>query len=183
MHHSTLRAWAGRGLRERAVLFQRCFPDRSITHWQLRRIYKANGIKRKVIRVTHMPANKNDGRYDHLIDAMRSKVQYAVNASRKLLFIDEVCFTKHTQKTCEWSNKRHNIFIPCESMHVKFHAVIAAISYDVGVEHFVVLDEAANHESFAEFAHVLFKKYEGEEITVVLDNLAVHFHDDVKTVY
>ena len=106
-----------------------------------------------------------------------------MNARRKIIYIDEVCFSKHTTKTSEWSGRRDNIYVPCESMKVGFHAVIAAISYDGGIEHFEVLEEAANNESFAAFAENLFSKFDDQKITVVLDNLAVHFHDNVKEVY
>ena len=46
-----------------------------------------------------------------------------------------------------------------------------------------MLDQAANNESFAEFVDTLFERFGGEPLTVLLDNLAVHFHENVKAVY
>ena len=42
--------WAGRTLKERTVLFYRRFPHKKIAVTSLRRLYLANGIKRKIVR-------------------------------------------------------------------------------------------------------------------------------------
>ena len=130
-----------------------------------------------------MPAKGNDGRYLPLIAAMRTKVQYAIDRNIRIVYLDEVVFTKKTCKATEWSAANDNIFVPCESLKVPYTAVIAAISYDMGVVHYEMLDEAANHENFASFLENLFPKFEEPRLSLVLDNLAVHFHEDVKKVY
>ena len=47
----TLEEWAGRTMRERAVLFHRQFPDKRIAITTLRRLYLKNGIRCKKIRL------------------------------------------------------------------------------------------------------------------------------------
>ena len=130
INHKTLRAQVGKSIKERAVLFERQFPGKTISPWQLRQVYKDNMVKKKTINMTHMPKKGNDGRYDNKIVAMRNKVQYAIDRNRRILYLDEVCFTKQSNKRTEWSEKRNNIFIPCESMKVPYTAVIAAIAFD-----------------------------------------------------
>ena len=46
----TLRVWAGRSMKERAILFHRKFPNKRIAVTSLRRLYLRKGIKRKVVR-------------------------------------------------------------------------------------------------------------------------------------
>ena len=111
-------------------MFTLKFPHKRLTLWQLRKIYQENLVKKKCINMTHMPKKGNDGRYDSKIVELRKKVQYAIDHHIRILYLDEVCFTKHTNKRTEWSGRRDNIFIPCESMKIPYTAVIAAIAYD-----------------------------------------------------
>jgi len=46
---ATLRAWAGRSLAERAVLYHRRFPHKLISAMELCRFYKRNKITRKAV--------------------------------------------------------------------------------------------------------------------------------------
>ena len=46
---STLRAWAGRSLAERAILYHRRFPHKLISAMELCRFYKRNKITRKAV--------------------------------------------------------------------------------------------------------------------------------------
>ena len=46
----TLRLWAGKSLKERAILFHRKFPNKRIAVTSLRRLYLSKGVKRKVVR-------------------------------------------------------------------------------------------------------------------------------------
>ena len=51
----TLKAWITKSIKERCIFFHRSYPDKFIKPWRLLAIYKANLIKRKVIRTTKMP--------------------------------------------------------------------------------------------------------------------------------
>ena len=51
----TLLAWITKSIKERCTLFHRTYTDKFIKLWRLRAIYRANGIKQKVIRTTKMP--------------------------------------------------------------------------------------------------------------------------------
>ena len=46
---ATLRAWAGRSLAERSILYHRRFAHKTITAMELCRFYKRNKIKRKAV--------------------------------------------------------------------------------------------------------------------------------------
>ena len=65
--------------------------------------------------------------------------------------MDEIMFTKSTNITHEWSKRKHNYSIPCESLGSKYTAVCAAISEGFGFELFTLYDEAVNHELFIDF--------------------------------
>ena len=50
LKQDTLILWAGKTLKERTILFHRRFPHKRIAVTSLRKLYLANGIKRKVVR-------------------------------------------------------------------------------------------------------------------------------------
>ena len=51
LSEETMTEWAGRTMKERVVLFHRRFPNKRISLTALYRLYKANGVKRKAVKV------------------------------------------------------------------------------------------------------------------------------------
>ena len=69
----------------------------------------------------------------------------------KIIWLDEVIFTKTTNLTHEWSGRNKNIWIPVEKMTSGYTAVIAAISKGCGMELIELFDSAVNAESFGAY--------------------------------
>ena len=168
-----------RTIEERTILFHRMFPGKHIKPWRLRAIYRANLIKLKLIRITKMPIYGSDGRYDNMQAEMSRRVQDAVDRGRKLIWLDETLFTKHTAFKQEWSRRRFNFHVPCESMGVKYTAVIAAISEGCGFECIELHDTPVTGEIFAKYVKKLFNKNKERPITLIMDNLRAHKKDCV----
>ena len=61
-----------------------------------------------------MPAKGKDGRYEPLVDSTRLRVQAALDANKKLIYLDEVIFTHNTNIMKEWSARTKNLVIPSE---------------------------------------------------------------------
>lgn len=174
-------AWVSRSLEARCVLFHRQFTDKFIKPWRLRAVYRANGIKQKVVNVRKMPVKANDGRYLPMIETMRLNMQSAVDAKKKIIFLDEIVFTKSSNTRTEWSSRTNNITTPCEALGQKYTAVEAAISKDFGFEHIQMYDEAVNEEKFMLFLKRLAELNHNKKVVIVMDNLAVHKTKDVKS--
>ena len=66
--------------------------------------------------VTKMPIKGKDIRYQPLIEKMRLSMQAAVDAKKKIIYLDEIVFTKSTNVRTEWSNRTMNMHIPCEAL-------------------------------------------------------------------
>ena len=89
-------------------------------------------------------------------------------------------FTKSTNISHEWSKRKQNFHIPCESLGAKYTAVWAAISEGFGFELFTLYDEAVNHELFIAFLEKLVEINPGKRLAVVMDNLSAHTKSEVK---
>ena len=76
-------------------------------------------------------------------------MQTAYDENRKVVWLDEIIFTKSTNTTHEWSKRKHNYSIPCESLGSKYTVVFAAIIL------FKLYDEAVSHELFIAFIEKL----------------------------
>ena len=97
-----------------------------------------------------------------------------------MIWLDEIMFTKSTNTTHEWSKRKHNYSIPCESLGSKYTAVCAAISEGFGFELFTLYDEAVNHELFIAFIEKLVEINPGRRLALVMDNLSAHTKTEVK---
>ena len=83
-------------------------------------------------------------------------------------------FTKSAIAKLEWSRRKHNFTLPCESLGAKYTAVLAAISEGYGFECFTLYDEAVNQDHFIAFLNRLAEVNPGRKLAIVMDNLAAH---------
>ena len=64
-------------------------------------------------------------------------------------------------------------------MRVKTQALIAAISEDVGFEHYMIHPKSIAADQFTKFLQELSGRFEGKDFAVFMDNLSVHKTKDV----
>ena len=83
-------------------------------------------------------------------------------------------FTKSANAKHEWSRRKQNFSLPCESLGAKYTAVLAAISEGYGFECFTLYDEAVNQDHFIAFLNRLVEINPGRKLAIVMDNLAAH---------
>ena len=95
-----------------------------------------------------MPEKKQDGRYDALKSDMVSRLQSSMKRNRKIIWLDEVMFSKTSALTHAWSKRLKNVQVPIETINAKYTAVIASISEGCGVELFELYDSAVDSETF-----------------------------------
>ena len=111
---------------------------------------------------------------------MKTRLQEAYNEQRKVIWLDETMFTKSSNAKHEWSRRKQNFSLPCESLGAKYTAVLAAVSEGYGFECFTLYSEAVNQEHFIAFLERLAEINKGKKLAIVMDNLAAHKTTTVK---
>ena len=79
-----------------------------------------------------------------MFETMKMRLQKAYDEQRKVIWLDETMFTKSSNAKQEWSRRKQNFSIPCESLGAKYTAVCCSISEGCGLECFTLYDEAVN---------------------------------------
>jgi hypothetical protein len=96
LDHQTLERWAGLTLKERTIFFHRRFPHKRIAQTSLRRFYLQHKVKRKKVRQEkHMPPHVRQD-YAQKCLAVLAQIERAKEEGRRIIFLDEVNFTKRS---------------------------------------------------------------------------------------
>ena len=130
----TLEKQVGRSLNERCVLFHRQFSLMKISTWKLAQIYKQHGIKKKVIKHTKLRTPRQETRMKQQVTVIAVELQELIDQRYTIIYLDEVMFTTRTVLSREYSNKNQNIQIDYKDINTDTTAVIAAISFETGVD-------------------------------------------------
>ena len=88
-----------------------------------------------------VPKTSQEVQPQQVIDA-RLGVQKAVDANMKIIWADEVNFTKHTVQYSTYSNKGLNVEVDQKDLYCGYKSVAAAVSREKGVEAISIQDRA-----------------------------------------
>ena len=100
-----LKAWAGRSLIERSILYHRRFPHKIISATELWRFYKKNNIKRKAVTRYKTASPDRQAEYEVWQRNTYQLLQNAWNARERVLYADECVFTKATIPKLDYAHK------------------------------------------------------------------------------
>ena len=92
----------------------------------------------------------------------------------KIVYVDEVMFTKHTNRKRDWSSKFNNTTVCQTGCFTGYVAVVAAISKEVGNEVVYTHNGAIDQEEYIKFLRVLRKRNGKRHLVLFADNLSVH---------
>ena len=95
-NEETLAKWSPYSLRERVHVLRREKPFANISHSKLYRIYKEEGIKYKKRRWSKVQAELGREEVQHRGQELYSNIEHERSAGRKIIFVDETCFSKYT---------------------------------------------------------------------------------------
>lgn len=101
----------------------------------------------------------------------------AIARKLKVIWVDEIMFTKTTNLSYEWSKRTKNVHVPCEAMGTRYTAVIAAISEGNGFEYIELHDTGIDENLFSAFLYNLHAINKKNKVVVVMDNLRAHKTD------
>ena len=102
------------------------------------------------------------------------RLQSLTEEGYRVIFIDEICVTKSTIPTHEYSPIRQPIEIDLRGFSNKTIAVLAGISAEKGVEFAFTYEKSVNIEKFFNFLKRLRQKCPFEKIALFMDRLSVH---------
>ena len=123
-----LEQWCGLTLKQRTVRFHRQFTDKRIAVTSLRRLYLRNGVRRKKVRKEKfMPPTLRE-RYTEQCCSVLAKIDDEKTSGRKIIYCDEIVFSKLALQTKEWSGKNTNLTVDQEDVYQGFRTVIASMS-------------------------------------------------------
>ena len=105
---------------------------------------------------------------------MKRLLTRARNDGYRILYLDEICFTRSTMPKAEYCLQGQNM--PADLAHLKEPtlAVLSAISKEKGQELFKIYDNSVNVAKFKTYLQELRKIYPEEKIAIFLDNLSAH---------
>ena len=179
----TLETQAGRTLEERCALFEALFKPKRLCASTLRRIYLKNKISRKAVRkVKAIPVNKA-GEYQQWKATLLEKMDTVELENRKIIYVDEVMFTKKACLDKAYSHKYTNLAVNQDDLYASYTAVLAAVSEETGVEHLFLSPNPINEENFNLFTHQLCQLNEGKKLALFMDNLWFHKTGGMKEVF
>ena len=107
----TLEQWAGLTLKQITVRFHRQFTDKRIAVTSLRRLYLSHGVRRKKVRKEKVLPPRLKERYTEQCCAVLANIHAEKSSGRKLVYCDEIVFSKLALQTKEWSTKNTNLTV------------------------------------------------------------------------
>ena len=136
--------------------------------------YKKHSIRRKKVTRFKSAAPSKQAEYDVWQMESWNALQAAFRAKERVIYIDEVVFTKTTIPRLDYAPKYSNQTVDEKDFYSKYLAVIAAISADRGVDTILIYDQAVNRFDIIEFLKHLRSLNEDRRLHVFLDNLSAH---------
>jgi len=179
----TLRKWAGLSLSDRAARFHSKFPSKKITAMGLCRLYKARKIKRMTVRRKKDFPEHNRLKYEIQRLGAVNLVDEAISNGDKIVFCDEVNFTKTTVQRLEYTPCKKPFSITESDLYIPYVSVIASMSAEDGIELLELRDSAIDDVDFLVFLEKLRKKNPEGGISLFMDNLRVHKTMRVREAY
>ena len=92
-------------------MFHRQFTNKRIAVTSLRKLYLRNGIKRKKVRMEKVIPQKLKDNFAEQCQQLLNKLDQVKREGRKLVYLDEINFTKRSLKLVEWSGRSTNLSV------------------------------------------------------------------------
>ena len=111
---------------------------------------------------------------------MKRQLTRARNDGYRIVYLDEICFTRTTIPKKEYTLLRKNMPSDLAHLNEPTLAVLSAISKEQGQEHFQIYDNSVNVIKFKQYLQELRDKNPTEKIAIFLDNLSAHQSEQSK---
>ena len=82
---------------------------------------------------------------------MKREMTKARNAGYRFIYLDETMFSRKTMTNIEWAKLKENVIVDTARLEEPTLALLSAISYDKGQEHFMVFPKSVNITKFKQW--------------------------------
>ena len=155
-------------------MFHRQFPEKRISIYRLRKAYREAGIKLKKIQTTKIVTKGQKASIELQLIKCKAEVEHHLEEGFRIVYVDEICTTKSTIPTHEWSAKNRPVRLDYRQFARECIATIAAVSLENGVDLVMNMGQSVNTKKFCQFLVALRRKYKGDKMAIFMDQLAVH---------
>ena len=112
----------------------------------LRKLYLRNGIKRKKVRQEKYKPEHVLTTFNYRRRECITALDRAAAENRKLIFLDEICFTKRSFQSRDWSIKGDCQHVDQNNIFTGYRSVIASVSRERGLEYIRIYRTAIKAE-------------------------------------
>ena len=161
-------------MRARPLLTSRMTGGKKVSSTYLYNLYKARKIKFKAVIRRKTKGGKGILINPALIDGVKKEVATAVAEERVVIFCDECMFTHATMPKLAFACMGDNVVVDPNHGNSAATALIAGISAEHGLVHFLMYDRSVNTDGFLEFLENVTGSLGDQKIAVFMDNLNVH---------
>ena len=135
--------------------FHKQFPTKTIPITTLRRLYLQHKIKRKKVRQEkYLPLHIKE-KFGLHCQELIEKLDFVNNDNRKLIFLDEINFTKLSFQNKDWSCCKEYQHVDQKKIYTGYRSVIASISEETGIECMKVYSSAITGKIFIKYLEKL----------------------------
>ena len=110
----------------------------------LRRIYSIHKIKKKALKWYKRASQRDPVKEAQQLSTMKRLLTKAKNDGYRIVYLDEICFTRSTVPKTEYCTLNSNMPADLAHLNEPTLAVLSAISKEKGQEHFKVFDYSVN---------------------------------------
>ncbi len=123
-------------------MFEQLFSPKKLCATTLRRIYLKHKITRKSVNQLKPLDRNKANQYNDLKAKLLSDIEKAELEDRKMIYLDEICFTKKALLDKAYSHRFTNIAVNQSKVYTGYHTAIASVSEENGVEYISVKGSA-----------------------------------------
>ena len=121
--------------------------------------------------------------FKELCQGVDEEYERAKGEGRKIIYLDEINFTKRSVSLREWSQKNSNLTIDQKDIFIGYRSVIASITKGEGVGLRQIYGQAITAANFADYLKKLRARYPKRPLALFMDQLAVHKAKVLKPLY
>ncbi len=157
------------------------YPGKWLAVTTLRRIYLTHGVKRKKVRQEKVMPLAAWANYGERRRELSENLAQARKEGRKLIYLDEIVFSKRSFLGIDWSRTNQHIHVDQQQIYQGYRATIAACSEERGIEHIQTHNQAIDSQDFIRYLRMLKLGNPGR-VALLMDQLPVHRSNDVRAV-
>ena len=175
-----VRSWSHLTLVERKQMLHRRFPERHVSIYYLRQVYRRHGISKKKIRKTKLVTAEHRQRIREECLEARQQLAEAKAEGYDIIYADEFVTTVSTIPTHAYSLKLQPLLIDRRDFQQKCVATITSMSSQNGIELVQNFESSFDRSKFISWLKALRRRHPFRKMCLFLDRLSVHRSQVVK---